>query len=145
MNSKERERHIKNLYFDYQMRLDRSGEWMRYMETCARAVIGAADILGRDPLELAREMSDGRLGHLIRDGAIGLPLEFATPNSRYSPSESLRKAAGILAQERERLERRSREILDQWAAIEKELGTRAHKEDRAQMMGIGLAWSRQDE
>jgi hypothetical protein len=87
-------------------RLDDSPELPTFRYDCMCAIIGAAALLGRDPVALARLLADGRLAEYIdaAEGTIPLPLD--DPISvDLRMDDVLGEAAEWAERERDRLSR----------------------------------------
>lgn len=128
MTSEER-RILTGLAFDVVMRrIQDSPRFLAYKDNCMRAIAGAAVLLERDPEELARQMSDGRLGEYIKAAETTIPLPLDDPQPiRDSMEEVLRKAADDLDRERERLERKLGRLSETLAAAAEDLRVRAQR------------------
>ncbi|MDQ3525309.1 MAG: hypothetical protein M3451_09675 [Chloroflexota bacterium] len=92
--------------------LDGEPELPHFRYNCMCAIIGAASLLDRDPVALARLLADGRLAEYIdaAEGTIPLPLD--DPTSVATRMEDvLREAADWMDREHDALERKLRNVL----------------------------------
>lgn len=121
-------------------RVEDTPRFQAYQERCMRAVAGAAGLLRRDPEELARLLSDGRLAYYLRDAEQSIPLSLDDPApTREALDSILTAAADKLDEARERLSHAVARIDSGIAAASKELRIRAVRE-RNWRFG-GQVWS----
>ena len=106
MTREERLRAVSLAYDAAIRRLDDSPELPMVRYHCMCAIFGAAALLGRDPVALARLLADGRLAEYIEaaEGTIPLPLDDPT-SVDLRMEEVLGEAAEWAERERDRLER----------------------------------------
>lgn len=112
MTREERLQAVRYAYDAAIRRLDGKPELPCFRYDCMCAIIGAAALLDRDPVALARLLADGRLAEYIdaAEGTIPLPLD--DPLSVDVRMEDvLREAADWADREHDALERTLRDVL----------------------------------
>jgi hypothetical protein len=101
---KERRRLISNVETEIFLQLERENRIALFSGLCRKAVVGAAMLLGRDPVALAEELSDGRLAWYIKEGEGPIRLELDPPNPCEPAELALAAASRWVRAEAERVE-----------------------------------------
>jgi hypothetical protein len=99
-------------------------ELAQFHENCLKTVLGAAVILQRDPLELARQLADGRLGEYLPQVEGTLPLPFEPPPPVASVEELIADALAWSVSERVRMEKQTRNLVRRFRRLEADLERR---------------------
>ena len=112
MTRDERLRAVSLAYDGAMLRLTDGPELPHFRHDCMRAIIGAAALLDRDPVALARLLADGRLAEYITAGEGTIPLPLDDPGSVDTRMEDLLgEAADYVDRERDKLEKKLHRIL----------------------------------
>ena len=128
MTRVERLQAVSYAYDAAMRRLDDEPELPHFRYDCMRAIIGAAALLDRDPVALARLLADGRLADYIiaGEGTIPLPLD-ETGSVDICMERLLGEAADSVERERDKLEQKIRRVLDAFREASTDLRYRARQ------------------
>lgn len=125
MTREERLRIVRGAHEIVLQRIDGTQDFYPYRDACMKAVSGAARLLGRNPLDLAELLADGRLALYIRAGEETIPLPLDDPAPAAAPIEEFCLAAAEWAdQERARLESRFQRLASELEELAAEFRNR---------------------
>ena len=138
MNRADRRRAAEG-YYALMRRLSGSSRMTAFEEVSMQAIAKAAILLGRDPEELGRTLSDGRLAVYLRDAeaSIPLPLDDSRPTSK-ALHDVLDAAADDVKDARERLQRRIERVQQEMERVEAEFRERSRRVESARFRGWPL-------